>query len=250
MRRTARGLLLAIGLLSCGRDDGGGREEVVVFAAASLTEAIRTAKLTFAEAEPAWGISLVFAGSHTLATQIIEGAPADLFLAADRRQIDRVAARTEPPVPFATNRLVILVPRGNPAGIETPSDLAGEGVRVVLAHSECPAGEYAARQLGALGIREGVEANIVSREETVRGVVGKVLLGEGDAGIVYATDVTPAVARETETIEFPEGGRMRTMVYGALLKEARGREGAEAFLRHLLSPDGRAALASRGFGAP
>ncbi|MFH1278137.1 MAG: molybdate ABC transporter substrate-binding protein [Candidatus Eisenbacteria bacterium] len=250
MRRAAYSILLGIGLLSCGNGAGRGPGEVVVFAASSLTEPFRALEERFEISDPAWDLSLVFAGSHTLATQILEGAPADLFVSADRRQMDRIGSLAEPPVPFATNRLVVLVPAGNPGGIGSPADLGAEGVRVVLAHRECPAGAYAARQLGMLGIRDEVEANVVSREETVRGVVGKVILGEADGGIVYVTDVTAAVARETETIEFPEGGRVRTVCFAAVMREAPRREGAEAFLEYLVSQEGRAVLESFGFSAP
>lgn len=253
MKRTVVGFALVsvLAFTGCGgreRHDGGG--EVIVFAAASLTESFRALAEAFDATASGTKTTLVFAGSHTLATQLVEGARADVFVSADRHQMERVEALAEAPVPFATNRLVILAPKENPARITTPADLAAPGVCVVLAHPDCPAGAYGRHLLGALGLREAVEANVVSREETVKGVVGKVLLGEADGGIVYATDVTPEIARETVTIEFPSAGADRPVYHAAPLRDAPNRAGADAFVRFLLSGAGGEILASFGFGAP
>jgi len=238
-------------LLSCAQ---GGREEeetLLLFAAASLTESMGGVVDRFEERAP-YRVTVNLAGSHTLATQILEGAPADLFASADRVQIDRVidGGLCEEAVPFATNRLVLLVPAGNPAGIERWNDLRTSGIRVVLAGPHVPAGAYARVLLDRLGIRGAVEENVVSIEQTVKGVVGKVVLGEADAGVVFATDRTPSVARKTISIEAPDSAAVRAMYFVGVVKAAPNRPGADAFVRFLLSQDGRDILSRFGFGSP
>lgn len=212
--------MLAAGLLaSCG---GGGGDGITVLAASSLTD-------VFAELGDLHDghESLVHGGSGVLATQIGEGAPGDVFASADA---EAMAAVDDDAVVFATNRLVILVPDGNPAGIDGVADLAG--VRLALCGPDAPCGRYAAQAFAAAGL----DVPAASREEGARGVVQKVAGGEADAGVAYATDV----ADGTEAIEVP--GVEATYVIAALTDEG------EAFVDLVLSDEGQAVLESHGFG--
>ena len=143
-----------------------------------------------------------FDASSALVTQIIEGAPADVFASADTANMDKLTAEElngTDPVVFATNLLTIIVPAGNPAGVTGVEDLANPDLKVVLCAEEVPCGNYANQILDSAG----VEVTPVSLEENVRGVVTKVTSGEADAGIVYVTDVT-AAGDAAEGVEIPE----------------------------------------------
>ncbi len=179
---------------------------LTVFAAASLTDAFQTISKNFSTAHPGVDVVFNFAGSQQLAQQIGQGAPADLFASANASQMavaiesGRVVSGAEQL--FVRNRLVVVTPVDNPAGIATLADLAKPGLQIVLATKEVPVGQYAldfldkAEADGTLGAgyRDAVLANVVSYEENVRTVLAKVTLGEADAGIVYRSDVTPTAA--------------------------------------------------------
>lgn len=219
-------------------------EEILIFAAASLTDAFTDLARAFEE-ESGTPVLLNLAGSQQLARQIVEGAPADLFASADRRQIDpvREAGRLAgEPVPFARNRMVIAVERGNPLGITGLADLARPGLVVVMAADQVPAGAYARQALE----RAGVTLEPSSVEADVRAVLGKVVLGEADAGIVYASDVR---ADTVESVPIPPEHDPAPEHWIALL-DGRRPGAAEDFLAFLLSPDGRRILESHGFQAP
>ena len=237
-------------LLSSCSTSGTDSNEVVIFAASSLTESFRALASGYEEVSPECRIIFHFAGSQMLATHLLEGARADLFASADRRQMDRVreGGLADRPVPFATNRLVMIVPAGNPAGLDRVEDLARPGLRVVLGGESVPVGAYSRSALKRLGLLDRVEENVVSREEIVKGVLGKVLLGEADGGIVYATDLTPAVEDRVEAIELPPAGAVKAVYYIALLEDAPSRSGAEGFLRFLRSPEGWSILDRFRFG--
>lgn len=206
-------LLLAT---ACGSADTGtpAGERLTVFAAASLTEAFEDMAHEFEADRPGVEVSFNFAGSQILATQILETTAADVYASADPAQMDRLrqAGRVEEPVVFATNEVVVVVPADNPAGIDEPSDLAREGTKVVLGGPAVPAGTYARQSLRHLGLLERVEANIVSNEEDVKQVLGKVVTGTADAGVVYRSDVTEEVASEVEVVELATPVRARYLV--------------------------------------
>jgi molybdate transport system substrate-binding protein len=199
-----------LGLSACATSAGtagGRREELLVFAAASLTEAFREIGANF-EAEHA-GVAVVFnfGPSDGLATQIISEGTADVFASASPRWMDAVA-QDGPGVSgredFARNRLVVIVPEENPAAIDDIGDLANPGVRLVLAAEDVPVGAYAREALTNAGIAAAAQRNLVSNEQDVKGVVQKVILGEADAGIVYITDVTPDLWGTAQAVEIPE----------------------------------------------
>ncbi|MDP8908946.1 MAG: molybdate ABC transporter substrate-binding protein, partial [Chloroflexota bacterium] len=190
--------------------------ELTVFAAASLTDAFSQIADDIQAEHPEVSIAFNFAGSQALATQITEGAPADVFASANAAQVQVVADAGlivgEPRI-FVQNRLAVAVPAGNPAGIATPADLAGDDLRLVLATADVPVGRYSREAICAMGADpntygagfvDAVAANIVSAEEDVRAVMTKVQLGEADAGIVYVSDVTADVAGAVEIIEIPD----------------------------------------------
>jgi molybdate transport system substrate-binding protein len=234
----------ALAAASCSGDDESSAttseaDGLVVFAASSLTD-------VFQELAP--DATFNFAGSNALATQIREGAPADVYAAASPRYPEELAAAgfVERPEPFATNRLVVIVPAGNPAGIESVDDLGAPGVRLVVGAEGVPIGDYTRTVLDSLG-KTDVLDNVVSNEDDVRGVLGKVVMGEADAGFVYVTDARSA-GDDVETIELPAQALAQYEI--ALVVEGEHREAAEAFVQLVLGPEGRQALEAAGFGLP
>jgi molybdate transport system substrate-binding protein len=228
------------------------KKEIAVFAAASLGDAFRAIADSFETEGSGGSVLLNFAASHTLATQILEGAGADVFVSADSAQMGRLveAGLVDSPFIFARNRLVLLVPEGNPAGIRSMTDLEREGVRVVLAVRSAPIGAYTEKLLERLGLAEAVSRNVVSYEESVSDVAGKVLLGEVDAGVVYATDAAAAARSGALSIEIPEAAGMRVACYGAILAATPRRAEADRFVRFLRAETAARVLAARGFLEP
>jgi molybdate transport system substrate-binding protein len=189
---------------------------LTVFAAASLTDAFGQVETDLEAAHPGLTITYNFAGSQALVTQLQEGAKADVFASANNAQmkaaIDNGSISGEPE-PFVRNRLAVVVPADNPAGIDSPADLGQDGLKLVLAQAEVPVGKYARESLCKMGqdsatfgddFVNSVAANIVSEEEDVRDVLAKVELGEADAGIVYVSDAN-AGKDQVKLIEIPSG---------------------------------------------
>jgi molybdate transport system substrate-binding protein len=234
------GIALAfLGLAGCGGSDDA--DPVAVYAAASLADVL-------AEIDPDPRYS--FAGSDELATQIREGAPADVYAAASSTYPQELFTDgiVDEPVTFASNRLVVIVPAGNPAGIESPEDLLPAGTRLVLAAEGVPVGDYAREALNELGLGDALD-NVVSNEDDVKGVSAKVALGEADAGIVYATDAVP-LAAEVRVVELPDSAQPAIEFQVAVVARGGRAARARAFVERLLSDDGRAALERAGFMLP
>lgn len=244
------GLVLA--LAGCGDDEatstaggggggGGGGEPLTVFAAASLTDVLP---------QIAPDAEYNFAGSNQLAIQIRQGAQADVYLAANDRfpQELHEEGLAEEPQPFATNRLVLIVPSGNPAGIESVADLAGGDVPFVLAAEDVPVGDYTREVLANLG-QAGLVEQAASFEADVRDVLAKVALGEADAGFVYATDAAVA-GDEVEVIEIPAEAQPPIVYAGNVIGDTDQPEAAQAFLDTVLGPEGQEAFRAAGFGLP
>ncbi|MFM9108513.1 MAG: molybdate ABC transporter substrate-binding protein [Chloroflexota bacterium] len=225
--------------------------EVTVFAAASLTEAFTTMGDDLEAAHPGLEITFNFAGSQALVTQMTGGAEADVFAPANLTQMAAAADAgliAGEPVPFARNRLAVAAPASNPAGIDEAADLARDGVKLVLALPEVPAGRYAREAICAMGdaaFVEAVAANVVSEEEDVRDVLAKVQLGEADAGIVYVTDAR-AGGDQVLTVAMPAGADP-VAVYPIAATAEGDRALAEAFIGYVLSAEGQATLAEFGF---
>lgn len=244
---VAAGVLVACGTAPGDADADLPSGELVVFAATSLTDAIDALADEFTTTHPAVAVTISLAGSHQLAGHIVDGAPADVFLSADRARMDQVdaAGRAEGhPVVVATNRLAVAVEAGNPRGVTGLEDLARADLLVALAAPEVPAGAYAAQALAAAG----VEVAPVTLEADVRSVLAKVELGEVDAGIVYESDV--ATSDGVDGIAVPSAVDPRPVVPAAVLTDAPNPVAARAFLGLLTSQTGRRILADHGFGAP
>jgi molybdate transport system substrate-binding protein len=230
---------------------GGEGGELVVLAAASLTEAFGHIGEAFEASHPGARVRFSFGPSDGLAAQIREGAPADVFASASPRWMDDVERRGPGIVRravFARNGLVVITPPDDPGRISTLRDLARPGLRLVLAAPGVPAGDYARQALEKAGIAAQALANLASNEEDVKGVVQKVLLGEADAGIVYRTDVTPALRARLRTVELPAADVTATYEIGVLASSPR-RALAGAFVDAVLGP-GQAILGRFGFLPP
>jgi molybdate transport system substrate-binding protein len=233
--------LVALVLLAAVGCGGADDARLTIYAAASLTE-------VFEGLEP--DARFNFAGSDELATQLREGAKADLYAAASPKYPGELNAAgvIERPRVFATNRLVLVVPADNPAGIHSVDDLLERDVKLVVGAEGVPIGDYTRVVLEELG-RSQILERVVSEEDDVKGVVGKVALGEADAGFVYATDVRP-VAHEVRALELPAEGEIEIRYPIALVAGAEHRAAAHGFVERLLGSEGRRALRAAGFGPP
>ena len=230
---------------------------LTVFAAASLADAFTQMGKQFDAANPGVTTEFNFAGSNQLATQINEGAPADVFASANIAQMDavvesgRVAA--DAPVLFVTNRLVVVIPADNPGEIQSLQDLAEPGKLIVLAAEEVPVGRYSLEFLDkasadpAFGdsFRDDVLANVASYEENVRSVLNKVALGEADAGIVYTSDLFGVAG--IESLEIPDALNVLAEYPIAALSGSENPDVAAAFVEYVLSTPGQAVMMYFGF---
>jgi len=217
-------------------------ETVTVFAAASLMEAFKTLGKDFEAAHPGTKVELNFAGSSTLVKQIMEGAPADVFASADEENMEKARALISSPQIFATNRLAIVVAKGNPKRIAGLADLARPRLIVVLCGETVPAGRYALEAFE----KAGVTPPAGSRELDVKAVVSKVQLGEADAGIVYVTDVR-AGGDKVEGVGLPEAQNVVAQYPIATVAASPRKEDAGAFIAFVRSPAGQKVLGDFGF---
>jgi len=227
---------------------------LTVFAAASLTDAFREMGQEFEATYPGTQVTLNFAGSQQLALQIEQGAQADVFASASQRYMDRLVAvgliAPDAPVTFARNQMVVVLPGENPGRVETLQDLARPGLKLILAGEQVPVGAYARQVLDKLSsdsaygsdFREAVLANVISNEENVRQVVAKVQLGEADAGIVYRSNVTPALASELGKIDIPDRFNVTATYPIAVLEAAPDDDLARQFVEFVLGPEGQRVL--------
>ena len=233
--------------------------ELIVFAAASLTDAMTDLEQIFEAAHPGVDVLMNFGGSSRLATQLQEGAPADVFASANEAQMANVVEAgvvDGSPRLFASNRLVIITPAANPAGIEEMADLARPGVSLILAVPGVPIRDYSDQIVAGLSTPDGlgadfgdaVYANLVSEEDNVRQVVAKVALGEADAGMVYTSDVTPDVADDLLTVAIPDDVNVVATYPIAPLTGGHAPDLGAAFVDLVLSEKGRAVLIKWGFG--
>jgi molybdate transport system substrate-binding protein len=241
----------ALALAACGGDDSGGGSggrsptEIKVFAAASLTAAFTELGQQYGSANGGTKVTFNFAGSQALATQIQQGAPADVFASADIPNMDKVKDLVGTPQNFASNLLQVVVEKGNPKGVKGLEDLANPDLKVVLAAPDVPAGKYAQQALE----KAGVTVKPVSEEDNVKAVVTKVSLGEADAGIVYVTDVT-AGGDKVEGVDIPEELNVVATYPIATVKASKAQDQAQAFMDLVLSAQGQQVLEQYGFLPP
>jgi len=231
---------------------------LTIFAASSLTDAFNEMKGKIEAANPGTSLTFNFAASSALRTQLEQGAKADVFASADTTQMGNAQKSNlinGDPSLFVRNTPVIIVPANNPKGIASPADLAKPGVKLVLATKEVPIGNYARQIFDKMNQEPSYGsdfstralANLVSEESNVRQVVSKVQLGEGDAGIVYASDVTPAVRDQVKIISIPMPLNVIAEYPVAALKGSSNDAGSRAFIAYLLSPEGQSILQKWGF---
>jgi molybdate transport system substrate-binding protein len=234
---------------------------LTIFAAASLTEAFTEMKTEIEAANSGTKITLNFAGSSALRTQILQGAQTDVFASADLQNMDPVVQAGDvngDPSIFAQNRLVIVVPANNPGNVNSVKDLAKSGLKLVLAQEQVPVGNYARQSLDKLSadptygsdFKTKVLANLASDELNVKDVLAKVQLGEADAGIVYATDAAAADPSKIKTIDIPNQFNIIAQYPIGVVKSGSNPDGAKAFIDYLLSPPGQSIMAKYGFIAP
>ena len=229
---------------------------LTIYGASSLKSVLAQAKTTYEAANPGSMLTISTDSSTALETKIEQGAPVDVFLSADttnpQKLVDKNLA-TGSPTKFAGNLLTIIVPAGNPAGIQTPADLAKSGVKVIAAGDTVPITKYASQLVANLAKQPGYPANfvskytanIVSKQDNVAAVVAQIELGEGDAGIVYVTDAKTST--KVVTVAVPDAANVPATYAGVVVKASTNAAAAQAFLTWFAGPAGQAILASFGF---
>lgn len=252
-RRWAVALAVGLALTGCAGDGGdagaepgaGADATVTVFAAASLAEPMTDLAQRFEAAHAGVTVRLSLGGSSDLAAQVVAGAPADVFASADVPTMESLGDVAVGPRDLATNRLQIAVPPGNPAGIRTLADLAGDEVRLVVCAAAVPCGRIAREVASAAAVR----LDPVSQEQSVTDVLGKVASGEADAGLVYVTDVL-AARGSVEGIAFPEAAEAVVTCRITTVAGSRHERLARQFVDLVTSDVGRTVLDDAGFGRP
>jgi molybdate transport system substrate-binding protein len=221
---------------------------ITVFAAASLTESFGQIGKDFEAANPGSTVTFNFAASSALATQINQGAPADVFASASPATMKTVTDASNgegTATVFVRNQLVIAVAKGNPKNITGLADLTKPGIKVALCAEQVPCGAAAKTALS----RAGVTLTPVTLEQDVKAALAKAKLGEVDAALVYRTDAK-AAASDVDGIEFPESAGAINDYPIILLKSAPNKAGAQAFLTYVLSDKAKPVLAQAGFQSP
>ena len=240
---------------ACGED----KQELVVFAAASLTDSFKNIAKQFEEQNKGVLVTFNFGASNQLRLQIEQGAAADVFASANMKEMDTAVkgglAKQENAKVFARNRLVVIVPKQNAGKIETLKDLSKPGIKLVLAHENVPVGKYSlemfakASGIAAYGpdFKEKVLANVVSHEESVKAVVAKVQLSNADAGIAYVSDVTEKAAKEILAVDVPDDVNLIATYPIAPLEKSKSPELAAKFVALVLSENGQRSLTDQRF---
>jgi molybdate transport system substrate-binding protein len=230
--------LVALATSASATAAGSQSASLTIYAAASLTDVFRAF-------DPAPKYS--FAGSNTLETQIRNGAPADLFASAAPLNTQRLYKQglVQKPVTFTSNRLALIVPSSNPAGITSVYDLKRKPVKLVVAGAAVPVGAYTRTVLRKMGL-SSVLSKVVSQETDVRAVTSKVALGQADAGFVYVTDAR-AVADRVKVVRIPAWAQPRVRYEIAVVSSSTRKAAAQAWVKTLLSARGQAALKEYGF---
>jgi molybdate transport system substrate-binding protein len=229
---------------------------LTIYGASSLKSALTAMKTAYEAANTGTTLTISTDSSTALETKIEQGAPVDVLLSADtanpQKLVDKGLAAGGL-VKFAGNLLTVIVPTANPAGIQTPGDLAKTGVKVIAAGDTVPITKYATQLVANLARQPGYPAdfatryaaNVVSKQDNVAAVVAQIELGEGDAAIVYVTDAKAST--KVATISVPEAANVPATYSGAVVKASPNAAAAEAFMTWVAGPDGQAILASFGF---
>lgn len=244
--------VLLVPLAACGGGDtaasgeGGGKTTIKVLAAASLTEVFAKAGAAYEKQHPDTKVTFSFAGSQQLAAQVRQDFPADALVTADTKTMSDLSGRTSgKPTTIAKNRLVIATAEGNPKKIDDLRALADDKLKVVLAAPAVPVGRYSKQVLD----RQDITVRPVSQEQDVRGVLGKVELGEADAGIVYATDALTSPDK-VDAVKIPDDQNAIASYPAAPLKVSEHQEEAADFVAWLRSDEAQRILRNAGFQRP
>jgi molybdate transport system substrate-binding protein len=229
---------------------------LTIYGAASLKSVLAKVKIECEAANQGTTLTISTDSSSALETKIEQGAPVDVFLSADtanpQKLVDKSLAAGSL-TKFAGNLLTVIVPTGNPAGIQTPADLAKSGIKVIAAGDTVPITKYTTQLVANLAKQPGYPAdfvakytaNIVSKQDNVAAVVAQIELGEGDAGIVYVTDAKTST--KVATIAVPDAANVPATYSAVVVKASANAAAAQAFLTWFAGPDGQAILASFGF---
>jgi molybdate transport system substrate-binding protein len=244
-RRQVFAAVVLMAAIGAGLPAGGSAQVVssgrlTVFAAASLTDVFPKI-----DPRPRYG----FAGSDVLALQIQQGAPADVFAAASPKYPEALYKQglVQKPIHFATNTLVLVIPKSNPAQIHTVDDLTKPGVKIVIGDPSVPVGSYTRTVLSNLGISAAVLKNVVSQETDVRSVLAKVALGEADAGFVYITDAK-TVQGKVKVIAIRESAQPHVVYEVAVVAKSPHLQAAYRYVTQLIRPGAQRELERYGFG--
>ncbi|QZY54038.1 molybdate ABC transporter substrate-binding protein [Crassaminicella profunda] len=249
-------MFLAIVLTGCSvkaSEEENKQQEITVFAAASLTESMEEIVNQFEKENPHVKVNLHLAGSSQLRVQIEQGVKADLFLSANKKHYDALKNKdfVLEGKHFLSNSMVVMFPKNNPAKIKTLKDIE-KTCKLIVAQEEVPAGQYA-RQIihslaGELGKKyeEKVLANVVSNENNVKQVVNKVVLGEGDAGIVYKSDITKNIKDKVNIVEIPVEHNVEAAYWMAVVKDSKENKDVQEFYEFLLK-EGQGIFEKYGF---
>jgi len=233
--------------------------ELTIYAASSLKSALDKARTEYEAANPGTRLVISTDASSALETKIEQGAPADVFLSADtanpQKLVDKALA-SKSLTNFAKNKLTVIVPKDNPAKIQTPADLANAGIKVIAAGDAVPITKYADQLVGNLAKQPGYpadfvdayNANIASREDNVGAIVAKVGMEQGDAAIVYMTDANAQA--DVAPVDVPPDANVIATYAGAVVKSSANPSASNAFLTWLAGPDGQAVLSGFGFLPP
>jgi molybdate transport system substrate-binding protein len=237
--RPIAALLAVAFATAAGAEARPGVSEITVYAASSLTDVFPKI-----DAGPRYS----FGASSTLAAQITQGAPADVFASANTTIPDQLFAKglVQKPVIFTRNRLVLVVPMSNPAGIHSVYDLRKPGTKLVIAASAVPVGSYTLQVLKQMGLSESVLPNVVSRESDVRSVLAKVALGEADAGFVYSTDAR-TVQGKVNVLTVPAWAQPKVAYAIAIVSSSSNKAAAQRYINKILSKAGQAKMLAAGF---
>jgi molybdate transport system substrate-binding protein len=250
---------MALALAGCSNDGSSSTSstKLTVLAAASLTNVFPDIGTQFTKAHPGVTFAFSFAGTDQLAAQIQQGAPADVFAGASTRYGDQLASdkQIDAYKIFCTNRLVLMTPASDPAGIGSLQDLATKRVKLVIGSEAVPVGSYTRTVLENLDVVYGagyskkVLANVVSNEDSVTSIVTKVESGEADAGFVYVTDASSASSK-VNTIALPASAQAVASYPIAVVSASAHSTTAQEFVDDVLSPPAQALLKQAGFGPP
>lgn len=247
MRPAVRALVVAtlLATITGCSNDSASDQQLTIFAAASLTSSFTTLEKVFEQDHDGVDVVISFGSSTALGEQIIQGAPADLIATADDASITAVAdagLTAGDPQPFATNTMVVVTPKDNPAGITSLTNL--EGTDFVVCDVSAPCGKAAAGVLR----KARIKTRPVSYEADVKAVLSKVILGEADAGIVYASDAV-AAADDVMTIPVADDVNVINTYYIAAVKDADAEQLARDWLDLVVSQAGQLVFSAEGFGA-